>query len=164
MLSHSVSFQPFNPVLQSLLRAITVHFLGYFPLRSELVRCIIRKKRIMKRNEQHKYDKTRGKLSILRIARTLRAYQRDPLIYVFTMSHHRSRARQRKEERGGFLWFVLHLLIIPASGGHHREFHYHAESALFALQRVKRIEIAELIPQKDFLKPKFGWYEIKRGC
>lgn len=132
-----IFFQPFNPVLQSLLRAITVRFLGYFPLRSErtaLVRRIIRKKRIMKRNEQHKYDKTRGKLSILRIARTLRAYQRDPLIYVSTMSYHRSRARQGKEERegDGFLSFVLHLLIIPASGGHHRESHYHAASALFA--------------------------------
>lgn len=92
----------------------------------------------MKRNEQHKHDKTRGNLSILRIARTLRAYQRDPLIYVFTMSHHRSRTRQREKEREREreIWFlvvcILHLLINPASGGHHRESHYHAESALFA--------------------------------
>lgn len=137
MLSHSVSFSspliPYsNPFYAPLLYASSATF--RYAASERLVRRIIRKKRIMKRNEQHKYDKTRGKLSILRIARTLRAYQRDPLIYVSTMSHHRSRARQREEERegDGFLWFVLHLLIIPASGGHHRESHYHAESALFA--------------------------------
>lgn len=141
MLSHSVSFSspliPYsNPFYAPLLYVSLVAF--RYAASERLVRRIIRKKRIMKRNEQHKYDKTRGKLSILRIVHTLRAYQRDPLIYVSTMSHHRSRARQRKEERererggGDFLWFVLHLLIIPASGRYHRESHYHVESVLFA--------------------------------
>jgi hypothetical protein len=55
---------------------------------------------------------------LLRIAYALRAYQRHPLIYVSTSSHHRSRIRQEEERRRGG---ERVLVITPVSGGHRRE-------------------------------------------